>query len=67
MRIEYLPGIVPGDLINLKTKRFPSPETYLEKLKLGNISERLNAEYGFFTIMQIKMEGDDLELRNSNL
>lgn len=70
MRIEYLPGIVPGKKINLSKfenkERFPSPETYLEKLKLklGNISERLNAEYGDFLDdnAQIKMEGDDLEL-----
>lgn len=70
MSIEYLPGIVPGkkiDLSKFETKeRFPSPETYLEKLKikLNNISERLNKEYGDFldTDAQIKMEGDDLEL-----
>lgn len=70
MSIEYLPGIVPGkkiDLSKLETKeKFPSPETYLDKLKikLGNISERLNKEYGDFldNDAQIKMQGDDLEL-----
>lgn len=70
MSIEYLPGIVPGkkiDLSKFETKeKFPSPETYLDKLKikLGNISERLNKEYGDFldNDAQIKMQGDDLEL-----
>jgi len=68
MNIEYLSGIVPGKKIDLSQfesrKKIPSPETYLEKLKikLNNISSRLNKEYGDFLDdnAQIKMTGDNV-------
>jgi hypothetical protein len=57
MPIEYLPGVKPGakiDLNNLPSRRFekknpPQPETYLPplKLRLVEMSERLNDEYGY--------------------
>lgn len=68
MGIEYLSGIAPGKKIDLSQfenrKRPPSPESYLEKLKIKllSVAKRLNSEYGDFLDdnAQIKMEGVDV-------
>ncbi|HZJ41569.1 MAG TPA: hypothetical protein VFD51_00945 [Patescibacteria group bacterium] len=67
MGIEYLSGIVPGGKIDLtqfeSKKKMPSPEIYLSdlKIKLNNLSNRLNNEYEAFLDKngQVEMIGDD--------
>ncbi|MFA6514509.1 MAG: hypothetical protein WCT50_04465 [Patescibacteria group bacterium] len=69
MAIEYLSGIRPGAKIDLSQfankPKIPSPETYLPdlNLRLRDLSERLNTQYGDFleNNSQIKMCGKDEE------
>lgn len=67
MDIEYLPGIKPGEKIDLsrfKTgPKMPAPEAYLPDLniRLEDLAQRLNTQHGNFfeSNGQIKMSGPD--------